>query len=133
LKKTVITLAFLLSVHAGPALGDPTGNYAVEGSNPGSGSPYRGAVSVRRIGDTYAVRWRVGRTVYIGTGLGATFRDGKFAIGPAKPDDNLLAVSYVSGRSFGLAFFIRRNGGEWEGIWTYGGSRRIGRETWIAR
>lgn len=129
-KAIIIAGALMLSPHASAS---PIGNYDVEGRNPGSASKYDGSVTVRRTGDTYSVRWRVGRTNYIGTGLGASLKNGKFFIGPASADDTMIAVGYASGRSFGMAFFIKRKNDQWQGIWTYGGSRKIGRESWFPR
>lgn len=96
---------------------DPVGHYRVTGTNPGSGSHYRGTVAVERTGETYRVVWVVGGTRYVGTGIGT--RDG-------------LAVSYRSGNSSGLALYVA-DGGNWEGVWTYSGGRDIGTEVWKRR
>jgi hypothetical protein len=93
---------------------DPVGTYDVSGSNPGGGSRYSGTVTVTRTGDTYRVEWDVGDTHYVGTGLG---------------DKNFLAVSYHSGDSTGLALY-GADGGDWAGVWTYAGSRKVGAEIW---
>lgn len=130
--KPILFIVAILTLSS-QAQASPVGSFDVEGKNPGSESSYQGGVSVSRTGHTYRVRWRVGRQTFIGTGLGATFKEGKFVIGPADKDDSLLAVSYISDGSFGLAFFIKRNDDSWEGIWTYGGSRKIGRENWFPR
>jgi hypothetical protein len=113
-------LAVLVALLIGTATAfaaDPVGTYEVNGSNPGSGSHYRGSVTVTRTGDTYRVVWDVGGTRYIGTGIG---------------DKDFLAVSYHSGNSTGLALY-GADGGNWTGVWTYAGSRRVGAEIWKRR
>jgi hypothetical protein len=93
---------------------DPVGSYSVEGTNPTGGGSYSGTVEVEKTGDTYRVTWVVGGTRYIGTGIG---------------DKNFIAVSYRSGDDTGLALY-GADGGNWHGIWTYAGGRRIGTEIW---
>ena len=93
---------------------EPVGTYSVEGTNPGSGSPYRGTVSVERTGQTYRVIWVVGGTRYIGTGIG---------------NKDFIAVSYRSGSDTGLALY-GADGGNWAGVWTYAGGRQVGSEVW---
>lgn len=122
-----------LTMGASPALADPVGTYSVVGENPDTGGQYHGTVRVSRTGDTYKVVWKIGSTTYVGTGLGAVIRDGKFNIGKAEPDDSILSVGYVSGRSFGMAFYIEQPDGSWQGVWTYGGSRDVAREEWVRR
>ncbi|MBV9347819.1 MAG: hypothetical protein JOZ70_02735 [Pseudolabrys sp.] len=94
---------------------DPTGSYAVEGTNPGGGSAYRGSVTVERTGDTYRVVWVVGSTRYVGTGIG---------------NKDFIAVSYRSGNDTGLALY-GAEGGNWIGLWTYAGGRQVGAERWL--
>jgi hypothetical protein len=93
---------------------DPVGSYSIVGTNPGSGSQYRGTAKVERTGKTYRVTWVVGGTRYVGTGIG---------------NHEGLAVSYKSGNSSGLALY-GADGGNWEGVWTYSGGRDIGTEVW---
>jgi hypothetical protein len=88
-------------------------------------------VTVSRNGETYRVIWDIGGTRFTGSGLGAAPVKGSSVMGPASANDNVLAVGYVSGsRNFGLAYYVERPNGTWEGIWTYGGSDKIGTETW---
>ncbi len=115
------------------ALADPTGSYAVEGTNPGNGRGYTGTVDVRRTGETYQVVWNVGGVEYIGTALGAAQVKDGFTMGRASKRDSVLAVSYISQNSFGLAFYVRQPDGSWNGIWTFGGSKQIGTENWFPR
>ena len=122
--------ALLLTLAAGQALADPTGTFRVVGTNPDSRSTYKGKVTVTRTGDTYKVVWDIAGTRYIGTGLGAIIRDRKFLVGPAEPDDIAISVGYVSGKTFGMAMYFLQDDGTWEGVWTYGGSRDVAKETW---
>jgi hypothetical protein len=93
---------------------DPVGTYDVEGANPGGGNKYRGGVTVEKTGDTYRVVWVVGGTRYVGTGIG---------------NKDFIAVSYRSGNDTGLALY-GAEGGNWVGIWTYAGGRKVGPEIW---
>ena len=112
------------------AIASPEGNYAVEGTDPGSGAGYTGTVNVKRNGQTYTVAWDIGGTKYIGTGLGAANVKGTPTMGPASDQDTAIAVSYIAESSFGLTFYVKQANGQWKGIWTYGGSAQIGTEVW---
>lgn len=112
------------------ALADPTGQYQVQGKNP-DGQDYTGVVAVTRTGETYSVKWNVGGTEFIGTGLGAKFVGDRFQMGPASPDDTAISVGYVSGKSFGMAMYFEQPDGTWQGIWTYGGSDKASLENWV--
>lgn len=96
---------------------DPVGSYHVQGTNPGSGSPYSGTVTVERSGDTYRVVWVVGNTRFIGTGIG---------------NKDFIAVSYTSGNQTGLALY-GEDGGNWRGVWTFANGRNLGSEVWTRR
>lgn len=109
-----ISFAALLWSAASAFAADPTGEYSVTGSNPGSSSRYSGTVTVEKTGQTYRVVWVVGGQRYIGTGIG---------------DKDFLAVSYRSGNETGLALY-GANGGNWSGVWTYANGRQIGTEVW---
>lgn len=125
----ILTLTLFVFAVTG-AKADPVGVYHVEGSNPGGSGTYEGEVEVARNGDTYTVVWIVGGQEYIGTGLGAASANGSLVMGQADDKDIALTVSYISGDGFGLAFFVKQDNGQWKGIWTYGGSKQIGQETW---
>jgi hypothetical protein len=112
------------------ALAEPTGDYQVQGKNP-DGKPYTGVVQVTRTGETYSVKWNVGGTEFIGTGLGAKFIGDRFQMGPASPDDTAISVGYISGNSFGMAMYFQQPDGTWQGIWTYGGSDKASLENWV--
>lgn len=122
--------ALLFSAHA---QADPAGSYDVVGENPDTGGEYRGTVEVSRTGQTYRVVWNIAGTKYVGTGLGAVFDEGTFRIGAANASDRALSVGYTSGRTFGMAFYIEQDNGSWEGVWTYGGSNKVARETWFPK
>ena len=129
--KSLFAILFTLMLVSIPsAKADPVGVYQVEGTNPGGKDGYTGEVAVERNGDTYTVVWVVGGQEYIGTGLGAANVNGSVVMGKADQKDIALTVSYISGDSFGLAFFVKQDNGQWNGIWTYGGSDRIGNEVW---
>ncbi len=122
-----------LALLATAAWADPTGRFDVVGTNPDSGGEYRGTVTVTRTGETYKVVWDIAGTRFIGTGLGALVQDGRYTVGPAHPDDTSISIGYVSGNSFGQAFYFLQKDGSWQGVWTYGGSDRIATENWYPR
>jgi|ERR671919_1052687 hypothetical protein len=68
MKKLFIAIALLL-VSAGGALAEANiaGIYWVTGTNPGSGSPYKGVATILKSGDNYRMHWEVG-TSYDGVG-----------------------------------------------------------------
>ena len=126
---TITTLImFTLSALAGPE-----GTYTVRGTNPGGQGEYSGTVSVRQTGQTYSVIWNVGGVKYTGTGLGAENSRGYSTMGPASTSDSSIAISYISDGTFGLAYYVEQDDGTWRGIWTYGGSDKIGTEIWTRR
>lgn len=128
---SILSILFVLFVFPMQAFAGPEGAYQVFGTSPGGGNEYEGVVAVERNGDTYVVVWEVGGTEFIGTGLGAANVKGVVTMGPASGQDTALTVSYISEDSFGLAFYVERDNGEWEGIWTFGGSENIGTEVWV--
>lgn len=132
--RSILFLVFAVAVMvATGAVAGPAGVYDVAGKNPGDGSAYQGAVAVERNGATYTVVWKVGDDEYIGTGVGAASVKGSMMFGDAAENDTAVAVSYVSDATFGLALFVEQANGQWKGIWTYGGSDKIGSETWTPR
>lgn len=116
-----------------PACADPVGSYRVEGTNPDGGGAYSGVVTVTRTGQTYSVVWDVQGTRFVGTGLGAVIHAGKFLMGPADTKDIAISVGYSSAESFGMAMYFLKDDGRWEGVWTYGGSDKVGTEIWYPR
>ena len=109
----IAALALLIAAPAFAA--DLTGDYTIEGSNPGNKGHYTGTVTVRRTGETYSVVWVVGGTRYVGTGIG---------------NKDFIAVSYRSGNDTGLALY-GADGANWNGIWTYAGGKQVGAERWL--
>ena len=91
------------------------GTFNVVGTNPGGQGGYTGTVTVEKVGDNvYTLKWSIGNNQAIGTAVG---------------DDDFLSVGYKAGDNFGVALFVR-DGGQWDGVWTYGGGTQIGQETW---
>ncbi len=133
MKTLFITFVAYLVMVTSAALAGPIGDYDVAGTNPGGSPSYDGTVSVDRHGATYVVVWNVGGEEYIGTGVGAANVKGSVVFGDAEENDTAIAVSYISGESFGLALFAEQPNGQWHGIWAYGGSDTIGSETWTPR
>jgi hypothetical protein len=111
----IVAAVLALTVAAPVVAADLTGDYTIEGSNPGNKGHYTGTVTVRRTGETYSVVWVVGGTRYIGTGIG---------------NKDFIAVSYRSGNDTGLALY-GPDGSNWNGIWTYAGGKQVGTERWL--
>ena len=128
-----LALAAAFTVAAFGALADPVGSFRVVGTNPDSGGTYQGTVTVSRNGETYRVVWDVAGTRYVGTGLGAVVENQRFLVGPADPADIAISIGYVSGNIFGMAMYFLQDDGTWEGVWTYGGSPKVAKETWYPR
>lgn len=114
------------------AFADPTGSFDVVGTNP-SGAQYTGTVDVVRKGETYQVYWNIAGKEFIGTGIGAKFVGDRFEMGPASEDDTAISVGYVAEDSFGIAMFFEQPDGEWQGVWTYGGSETVIGENWTRK
>ena len=131
-KIITITITTLITLTLS-ALAGPEGTYTVRGTNPGGQGVYSGTVSVRQTGQTYSVIWNVGGVKYTGTGLGAENSRGYSTMGPASSSDSSIAISYISDGTFGLAYYVEQDDGTWRGIWTYGGSDKIGTEIWTRR
>ena len=131
-KFITITITTLITLTLS-ALAGPEGTYTVRGTNPGGQGEYSGTVSVRQTGQTYSVIWNVGGVKYTGTGLGAENSRGYSTMGPASTSDSSIAISYISDGTFGLAYYVEQDDGTWRGIWTYGGSDKIGTEIWTRR
>ncbi|MDO6963096.1 hypothetical protein [Rhizobium alvei] len=127
-KRSLAMLAFTLL--PGLALADPSGTYNVRGLNPDDGKEYTGTVEVSRTGETYTVVWEIAGTKFVGTGLGAKFNGDRFEMGPASPDDTAISVGYISSNSFGMAMYFQQEDGSWQGVWTYGGSKKAAPENW---
>lgn len=123
----VLGLAGGAAAMAGAPLVSPAmaieGQYSVEGRDPGGEQPYKGAVEVKRNGQTYAVVWRIGGLRQVGTGVVI---------------DNVFSVvfqSIVPGRGVGrpgVAVFQIDQNRVTEGVWTGMGHSQMGQEIWTA-
>lgn len=127
----ILAVAALTLLMPLSALADPVGVWSVRGVNPDNGEEYTGKVQVTRRGETYNVVWNVAGTEFIGTGLGAKFVGDRFEMGAASKDDTAISVGYISGNSFGMAMYFQQPDGHWQGVWTYGGSKKVASEDWI--
>lgn len=108
------TAAFLI---AGMAFGaDLTGEYVIEGNNPGGSGHYGGRVAVAQTGETYQVAWIVGKARHLGTGI--------------VTDDVLSVVFQESAQSLGVAVYKIGADGTLTGRWTGLGGKQTGSETW---
>ena len=96
------------------ACADPVGTYSMTGSNPETGSPYKGQVSVIQTGDTYRVVWNVGQQQIIGVGM--LYK-------------NFFSVAYRLGNAAGIAFYTEE-GNDWAGVWALIGGSKLGTERW---
>lgn len=100
-----------------PVLADPSGTYAVTGSNPGGGGTYRGEVAVQSTGQNFDVTWTILRDTFTGTGIA---------------HGDTLSVVYESATSIPGVIQMNRTEDGWEGVWTYIGEDTNGTETWLA-
>ena len=116
---------------ASVAHADPSGRYSVSGTNPDNGRKYTGTVKVTRSGETYRVVWKIGKDVFNGVAIPGRVEDGRYVAGAATVDDTVLSVGYGSGNSFGLAVYVLKEDGAWEGVWTYAGSGKVATEIWL--
>jgi len=131
--KSILAAGTIVLAMVATALAGPEGTYSVTGTNPGRSGTYKGMVTVKRVGETYEIVWNIAGTRFTGSGLGAAPVKGGSVMGPADSGDDTLAVGYISGRSFGIAFYVEQPDGTWDGVWTYGGSDQVGTETWKRR
>jgi hypothetical protein len=112
--RRIFALAALILSAATAYAAEPAGRYRIEGTNPGNQSRYAGAVQVERTGQTYRVVWIVGKSRYVGTGIGSK---------------EFLAVTYGTGAGNGVALYAA-DGGNWKGLWSNLGGRALGSEIW---
>lgn len=94
--------------HPSSPSGDPTGVYYVTGTNP-SGTPYRGTLTVERLGNTYALTWETGGIIIEGVGL-------------------LQGGILSAGWDCGVITYRIQEDGSMEGIWALCGEGRTGTE-----
>ena len=126
----VTALALLSAV--GSALADPVGKYSVKGVAPGSGEPYEGVVEVTKSGERYQVEWSIGDLKRTGFALGGAVSEGAFVIGPAHPDDLMLAIGYSDSAGFGTVTMFLQPDGHFEGFLVDSTEETAGQEVWTA-
>ena len=111
------------------ALADPTGTFKVKGTGEND-SEYTGKVTVVRKGETYVVNWNINGEKSTGTAIGAKFKGDRFEMGVASDDDTAISVGYKSENNYGIAMYFEQPDGNWQGVWTYGGSEKVASENW---
>ncbi len=99
-----------------PAWADPSGTYAVAGTNPDA-SAYTGSVVLTKTGDTFKVVWTIGSNTVTGTAVG---------------NDDILSIGYATGTQPGVGLFVKESG-KWTGVWSYLGQEAVGSETWTSK
>ncbi len=88
------------------------GTYNITGTNEGNGSPYKGTLTIKKMGSVYALSWKVGATSYNGVGI---------------LDGNTLAVGWGFGAAFGVVSY-HISGNTAKGLWAMGGGNATGTE-----
>ena len=96
--------------------GQVGGSYLVAGTNPGSGSQYKGVLNIRQTGETYQLFWSVGKS-YRGVGLRS---------------DDWLVVSWGKGSQLGVTDYAI-NGDTATGRWTLLNQTSLGVENLLRR
>ncbi len=124
--------ALALLAAAGPALADPVGKYSVKGVAPGTGEPYEGVVEVTVSGERYHVEWSLGDLKRTGFALGGAVSEGAFVIGPAHPDDLMLAIGFSDKSGFGTVTMFLQPDGHYEGFMVHSEDEIAGQEVWTA-
>lgn len=113
----LLSLAFVLLLpFAASHAQDPTGRYAVEGSNPNGQGAYQGEARVVRAGDVFQVMWSLAGQQHAGTGI---LQKGLFAV-----------VYQQDGERPGVALYTLNSNGSLSGTWTSLGGTVLGVETW---
>jgi hypothetical protein len=107
-------IGFMIVATAAQTVAEPEldGMYLAEGVNP-DGSAYRGLVQIARHGDVHFVTW------IMGDGSAETLEIELSSVGLALRDNGMLAVSYYTPDSAGLALYrIEDEGRRLVGRWT---------------
>ncbi|WFS01140.1 hypothetical protein [Rhizobium tumorigenes] len=113
------------------ALADPHRN--VRRDEQLRGSAYSGTVKVSRTGGTYDVHCTIAGEKCVGTGIGSKFTGALFEMGAASSDDTAISVGYASKNNFRIARYFEQPNGTCQGVWTYGGAKKVNMETWTRR
>lgn len=124
----IAALALLSAV--GWAVADPVGKFSVKGVQPGSGEAYEGVVEVTKSGERYQVEWTLSGGKRSGFALGGAVSEGAFVIGPAHPDDLMLAIGYADNSGFGTVTMFLQPDGHYEGFLVDSGDETAGQEVW---
>lgn len=95
---------------------DMTGEYVMEGANPGGSGRYTGRVALALTGDTYQVAWIIGKARHVGTGI--------------VTGDTLSVVYQQDANNLGIAVYKIGSDGTLTGRWTVLGGKKVGSETW---
>jgi hypothetical protein len=114
MRKAIFAAAAAMTLWAGAAGAQFTGQYRVEGENP-DGSTYKGTAQIEKTGDTWKVTWNIGGTRFVGTGIGT---------------DEAIAIGYRSGSDTGIAL-LAKQGDQYVAAWTYLNGRKLGGEKWV--
>lgn len=110
--RTIIAAAVFAALTASAWAASPAGAFRVQGTNPGSGTPYAGTVTVTPTGSTFRVVWNIAGQTIVGTGM---WVDEKFVVG-------------YPGNS--VACYTEQETGTWAGHWANGSSTQVGTERW---
>lgn len=116
IKRILFTAILLLGLGATARAVDLGGEYAIQGTSPGSDVVYHGQAKVIQQGDVYVVAWRIGEERYIGTGL--------------LLDDSFAVVYEGPGTPAGLVLYKILPNGALTGIYTNLGQTQVGTEAW---
>jgi hypothetical protein len=111
-RRSIVAGLTFVALTASAWAASPAGIFKVTGTNPGSATPYAGAVMVTPTGSTFKVEWRIAGQSIIGTGL---WVDEKFVVG-------------YPGNS--VAVYTDQGGNVWQGHWANGASTEVGTERW---
>ncbi|OFW12667.1 MAG: hypothetical protein A3F70_16210 [Acidobacteria bacterium RIFCSPLOWO2_12_FULL_67_14] len=101
---TLVALCAIGSIAAPAPLPDLTGVYRCDGTNP-DGKPYHGLVEIRKVRETFRVRWTMDDGAITGVGI---YSSGVFA------------VSYFGGAPAVVVYTV--DGEKLVGEWTMGGA-----------
>lgn len=111
--------ALLFACACGSAHAEGPGRYAVEGANPNGQGQYRGTAVLTQTGHgTWHMAWTIGTESFEGFGIG---------------DSKLIAVTFSSGRTDGIAMYAAQADGSYHGIWSTREATATGIETLTPR
>lgn len=123
-------LAAALIFCANVASADPSGAYRVAGLVTSTGQSYSGTVTVSLAGEIYRIIWLIDGREIRGTALGGAFDQGSLTVGPAHPEDLMLAIGFLDGELTGSATMFLQRSGTYEGYLALEGDTAARQETW---